>query len=143
MIISKATGSLVGRHLVEDRSLLPKRIMILDNSMEIPRFIVENHGNTYTMKTRGGTVTCMGEKVVAALMEEDGLQDKWVLTRSLDPDDEPNAFIITLPDDRSRGWVVCDTSPGSQVTIGPIVAGMSSPPEYPKSELFKFTPVDE
>jgi len=142
-ITSNATNTPIGRHLVEDRSLLPKRVMLLNEGTEAPKWNIENHGNNkYTMKTHGGTVASVDGDVVAVLMEEPNLKDKWVITRSEHPKDGPNAYTVELADSSSYGWYLPDTAPETQVGIRALIVGLSYPPYHPSAQLFNITRVD-
>ncbi|KAG8844231.1 hypothetical protein FRB96_003235 [Tulasnella sp. 330] len=141
-ITSHATNNPIGRPLVEDRSALPKRVVMLSGGTEAPKWDIESHGETYIMKTRGGTVASIDGNVVAVLIDEPDMKDRWLITRSEHPKDGPNAYIVELADRSSGGWYMPDTAPETQVGIRPLIAGLSYPPFYPSPQLFDFTPIE-
>ncbi|KAG2010593.1 hypothetical protein CC2G_013406 [Coprinopsis cinerea AmutBmut pab1-1] len=141
-ITSKENDLHVGRPLAEDRSLLPKRIVVLpkDGSNSDIYWVVEKtDGDTYILKSRGSPVAPLDGKLVADLLGE--LQDnKWKITAQ--PQHGENVFTVENASNTEEGWVVPqDAEELSQVEVRPLIATRSLPPLYPPSELFVFKQV--
>ncbi|KAH7927792.1 hypothetical protein BV22DRAFT_1127108 [Leucogyrophana mollusca] len=71
-------GSFIGRDLVEDHSLLPKRVVILPPGVMAPRWIVESLGKgRYKLKVMGAPTCEIDKKLFAILIGAES--EEWVV----------------------------------------------------------------
>ncbi|KAG8999308.1 hypothetical protein FRB94_006239 [Tulasnella sp. JGI-2019a] len=141
IIRHKATSYAIGRHLVEDKSLLPKRILSLPQNIEVPKWDIKHNNGHYTMKARGGTVAAINGSVSALLMEEPDARDKWDITAV--PQHGDNTYIIELTvesNDDGQGWMLPENEPETQIVSHMLVSTKSIPPQYFPNALFEITP---
>ncbi|EAU80979.1 hypothetical protein CC1G_03155 [Coprinopsis cinerea okayama7 len=138
VITSKVNDLHVGRPLTEDRSLFPKRIVVLpqdsNNTSEI-FWVVEKTEEVYILKARGSPVAPHEGKLFADLVGE--LEHKtWFIVSQ--PQHGENVYTVENTSDR-KGWVVPHRAEElSQVEVKPLTATDSLPPQYPATELFVF-----
>ncbi|RPD66161.1 hypothetical protein L227DRAFT_134503 [Lentinus tigrinus ALCF2SS1-6] len=107
-ITTSSGGHLVGRHWVEDKSLLPKRVVTLHSvGYTQPKWDVHAVGNgNYKIKTGGSYVGVMPDGHVFAFLLEDMIQgSEWKIQHV--PQHGDNAYIITKGDG-SEGWTYKD-----------------------------------
>ncbi|KAG8996129.1 hypothetical protein FRB94_008554 [Tulasnella sp. JGI-2019a] len=145
IVVNKANGHNIGRYPVEDRSLLPKRVMVLPQGVQAPMWIIEKKPDSnYTMKAGGAPASTQNSLLFVSLI--DGIPPpaaSWCITAT--PQHGENTYIIEL-DDKSAGWVVPDTNPDGgdlvQVQVKPLISTKSMPPQYPATELFTLIRID-
>ncbi|EKM51803.1 uncharacterized protein PHACADRAFT_150513 [Phanerochaete carnosa HHB-10118-sp] len=102
-IVCKASGCKVGRHLVEAKTLLPKRVMVLRpegslrGASEAP-WLIQRTGekDTYKMQAGGALVGALKSRLVAHLTTEEDA-NTWVITHR--PEFGDHCFTYT----RTRG----------------------------------------
>ncbi|KAK7448421.1 hypothetical protein VKT23_013684 [Stygiomarasmius scandens] len=122
----------IGRPLAEDRSLLPKRIVVLPEEQTSVWEIEKISTDTYFLKNQNSPTGNIDNKVAALLiMQEDAV--KWRIEAI--PQHGHNRYII-ITEDRSKGWVASD-EPFEQVKCQPLIVGPSVPPFYPQTEIFE------
>ncbi|RDL32405.1 uncharacterized protein BP5553_08861 [Venustampulla echinocandica] len=131
----------IGRSYREDRSLLPKRVLVLaEDEDEAPTWDIDILPNgQYRLRARGAPVGDIDSRLFACLIPDrcEGSLD-WVITPAFQRG--PNVFMVEKPN-RSAGWVVPrDNSDGlnKQVEVRPLINGPHGPPE----QLFTFTPLE-
>ncbi|GJE98484.1 serine protease inhibitor-like protein [Phanerochaete sordida] len=129
----------IGRHPIEDRSLLPKRVMAMEPSDDAlcssiaPWTIEESGGETYTMRTAGGTAGDVDGRLYAHLMMEEQAE-KWRIERC--PQAGECCFVVTKPD-RSVCWTVPSDGETNQVELRPL------DPAHPPTQVFRIEPVSD
>ncbi|KAK6542038.1 hypothetical protein TWF694_007809 [Orbilia ellipsospora] len=135
-IRNKINNNPVGRFIVEDRSLLPKRVLSLpqDNRSELPVWKIEkSKSDSYRLKARGGVTTAIDNMLFALLLEEEGLlsPSEWRLVPH--PEHGPDVYNIVTPD-TGYGWTVTGEDM-AQIEVVPIL------PNAPTS-LFEVVPLE-
>lgn len=140
IISTMADNRPVGRHLVEDRSLLPKAVRALPNGIQAPRIVVEQTPKGNLIKAGGAPTGKFRDAVYAFLIDVEQPQH-WVITAQ--PHHGENVYIVET-EDRTAGWVVAseDTGFGPQVEVKPLKSTKSLPPQYSPNELFEFVRID-
>ncbi|TEB22180.1 hypothetical protein FA13DRAFT_1716303 [Coprinellus micaceus] len=138
-IVSKSTNTRVGRHFVEDHSLLPKKILVLpkDFSDRQPWLIIKDEGSddTYTLRADGAAVVHIHGKLFAELLDHSPSQKAWKIQAQ--PHHGENTFTVVSAHDQGLGWVVPDNEPFTQLHVRPLIVAPSIPPHFPSSELFE------
>ncbi|KAH7908866.1 hypothetical protein BJ138DRAFT_305952 [Hygrophoropsis aurantiaca] len=129
-------GSFIGRDVHEDLSLRPKRVIVLPQGVQAPRWIVESLGKgRYRLKV-GGAPTCeMDKELYAMLVGTEG--EEWIIKHR----DYHDACTIEKADEKA-GWVVPGEKPQTQIAVRPLMSQPSAPPKFPDNELFKFIRID-
>ncbi|KAH7927791.1 hypothetical protein BV22DRAFT_1127107 [Leucogyrophana mollusca] len=129
-------GSFIGRDLNEDRSLGPKKVVVLPVGVEAPKWIVEPMGKgRYKLKV-GGAITCeMKQELYAMLIGLEG--EEWMIKYR----DYHDAYTIEKANEKA-GWLVPDMKPFTQIAVRPLQSQPSAPPKFPDSELWKFIRID-
>ncbi|THU82753.1 serine protease inhibitor [Dendrothele bispora CBS 962.96] len=125
----------VGRSLTEDRSLGPKRILLLPQDVkpeEIKWEIEKLDHNSYTLKIRDAP-TANIDNLVFALLINKGEAEKWRIEAV--PQHGENRYIITTQD-KKDGWVAPD-APDEQIICKPLTATKSQPPQYLPTEFYE------
>ncbi|RVD83123.1 uncharacterized protein DFL_007524 [Arthrobotrys flagrans] len=113
-IRSKSTHYVLGRHYVEDRSLLPKKILGLSQTAGPPHWIIEKTSDgTYRMMVQGTYTGVIGDKLYAFLLPEPAPVE-WILKAH--PEHGENIYSIETKS--GEGWTVED-QPESQINIHP------------------------
>ncbi|KAF3908377.1 hypothetical protein AA313_de0210158 [Arthrobotrys entomopaga] len=136
----------LSRSPAEDRSLLPKPVLVLPGGLKGLSFwtVTRNADGTYTLANKGAPAVNKNGQVAAALMAEDSIQTSWVITPVFHQG--VNQFIIESRD-RSVGWnlrvdAAQSPIPFVQPNVSGLVSTRSLPPQYPASERFIFKRVD-
>ncbi|KAH7914247.1 hypothetical protein BJ138DRAFT_434388 [Hygrophoropsis aurantiaca] len=129
-------GSFVGRDVREDFSLRPKKVIVLPQGVQAPRWIVESLGKgRYRLKV-GGAPTCeMNKELYAMLVEAQG--EEWIVTHR----DYHDACTVEKADGKS-GWVIPKETPYTQIAVRPLQSQPSAPPKFADNELWKFIRID-
>ncbi|RVD83124.1 uncharacterized protein DFL_007525 [Arthrobotrys flagrans] len=142
IITSVSTGLKVSRTPAEDKSLLPKKVVILPAKEEASTWeVTRNRDGTYTLKNKGSPVVEIEDKLFAQLTGPP-LETRWKISSVYwQGTDE---WIIENPSG-TDGWLLDDkTGPAKeykQIDVGPLIAALSLPPQYPAYERFRFTRV--
>ncbi|KAF3916206.1 hypothetical protein AA313_de0208501 [Arthrobotrys entomopaga] len=109
-IRNKINNNPVGRFIVEDKSLLPKRVLSLpqDKQTELPVWKIEKSdidSDSYRLKARGGVTTAIDNMLFAMLLDEEGPlgPSEWRLVPH--PEHGPDVYNIVTPDN-GYGWTV-------------------------------------
>ncbi|KAF8882960.1 hypothetical protein BD779DRAFT_1626449 [Infundibulicybe gibba] len=141
LISSRQDEVYVGRHFVEDLSLLPKRILSLPHGVQAPRvsWIVEKLPNGRYRLRAGGAPTGVKDNLVFALLIDIFPAEEWVITHR--ENHGPNVYTIEKAD-TSGGWVLPENEPYTQVAARPLIATKSLPPQFPPNELWTFVRID-
>ncbi|KAK7047233.1 hypothetical protein VNI00_006899 [Paramarasmius palmivorus] len=123
----------VGRKQAEDRSLLPKRVVVLPPSVEDPKWEIQKEdSNRYILKVQGAP-TANIDRLVFALLQDEESAEKWRIEAV--PQHGENRYIITTQD-QNEGWVAPEET-DDQVKCQPLVATKSLPPQYLPTEVFE------
>ncbi|KDR67304.1 hypothetical protein GALMADRAFT_283623 [Galerina marginata CBS 339.88] len=140
-ITSKAGAFPVGRNKAEDRSLNPKKVVLLPQGIESPEWIVEALADgTYILKIGGRPTANIDELLFAVLLDEPE-PTKWKVNPQFHQGE--NTYTITPVGSDNDGWQVpADAEVGTQIAIQPLKFGRSFPPTYTPEELFVITKVD-
>lgn len=103
----------VGRHIIEDKSLNPKRILALPPSFRpVQTWEIEALGNNeYYLKTRGTKTTAINGLIFALLLPEPEPK-KWFLKLNLF---SRTSYNILDAEDRSKGWISPGINDGEEV----------------------------
>ncbi|KAF8645996.1 hypothetical protein AX16_007422 [Volvariella volvacea WC 439] len=129
----------VGRNSTEDRSLLPKRVIVLPPGVRDPDWVIEKVGSdSYIIKARGAP-TANVENLVFALLIEEGKAEKWKIEAV--PQHGPNRYIIQTHN-CNEGWVAPE-EPYEQIKCQPLIATKSLPPQYLPTEVFEIVRVPD
>ncbi|EPS38906.1 hypothetical protein H072_7304 [Dactylellina haptotyla CBS 200.50] len=109
----------VGRFIVEDRSLLPKRVLSLPPDGEVPKWQIEKSSNElYKLRSRGGTAAVIEDRLFATLMDDIGADhSEWLLIPH--PEHGINVFNIVAPE-TGYGWAVNEDDM-SQIEVAPML----------------------
>ncbi|KAK6511781.1 hypothetical protein TWF481_000686 [Arthrobotrys musiformis] len=142
IITSVSTGLKVSRTLAEDKSLLPKKVVILPPKEEASTWeVTRNRDGTYTLKNKGSPVVEIEDKLFAQLTGPP-LETRWKIS-SVNWQGR-DQWIIENPSG-SEGWLLDETTGPAkeykQIDVGPLIANLSLPPQYPANERFRFTRV--
>ncbi|KAI0793524.1 hypothetical protein C8Q75DRAFT_713078 [Abortiporus biennis] len=138
----------VGRYWIEDKSLLPKRIVLLPETGGpdgwSPEWTIEKKDEGYIMKSLNNYTAGLDGKLVAILIPDMAPPQIWKITPQ--PRHGENVYTIEASDS-AEGWVVPEPeellTPASTVVVRPLIVGPSYPPFFPPSELFKIERVDD
>lgn len=138
-----ANNNTVNRFHIEDRSLMPKRILPLKSDQDEgmrPWVILKCGDNTYKMKALGSPVGENDGLLFAFLIgEEQGRE--WKIEAC--PQMGENCFVIMRPDE-PVGWCVPELEEDRvQIAVRPLISTRSFPPKYPPNEVFVITRVME
>ncbi|KAF5366264.1 hypothetical protein D9758_005808 [Tetrapyrgos nigripes] len=124
----------VGRNLREDRTLLPKPVVlgpdVQGTTLEIEQ--IGSEGNNYLIKARGAP-TANINNLVSALLTNEETAEEWRIEAV--PQHGENRYIITTQD-QEEGWVAPD-EPGAQINCKPLISTKSFPPMYLPTEVFE------
>ncbi|KAJ3713035.1 serine protease inhibitor [Lentinula guzmanii] len=93
----------VGRHVPEDRSLLPKGIFLTPKDWESNQWVFEKAGNQpneYTITSNSSPIAHI-DGVVVAVLTDLFSATKWIVEAV--PQHGDNAYIITTPE-HDQGW---------------------------------------
>ncbi|KAK6525776.1 hypothetical protein TWF281_010820 [Arthrobotrys megalospora] len=130
----------LSRSPAEDRSLLPKPVLVLPRSVtRAPWKITRNSDGTYTMENNGAPVVEIDGKLSAQLQaQQPEVKARWKIT-SVHWHGQDQFIIESV--DRTTGWSVRTTDAGSffsfvQPDIKPLVSTRSIPPRYQPSARF-------
>ncbi|KAK7448420.1 hypothetical protein VKT23_013683 [Stygiomarasmius scandens] len=125
----------VGRRLAEDKSLLPKQVVLLPDGQD-STWEIENIGNDgYLLKNRNSPTANINDQVAALLIDQESAE-KWHLEAV--PQHGENRYIITTQD-QSKGWVAPEES-NEQIKCQPLISTRSFPPLYLPTEVFEIVP---
>ncbi|KAG9010626.1 hypothetical protein FRB93_003894 [Tulasnella sp. JGI-2019a] len=150
LISSKVNNHSIGRYPVEDRTMLPKRVMVLPQGIQAPHWIIEKKEgtDTYTMKA-GHAATAVEDGLLwVTLMDSmPPLAASWSITAT--PQHGENTYIIQLADN-GAGWIVPDTNPDTnpdggdlvQIQVKRLIVLEIFPIQYPPNYLFTLIPID-
>ncbi|KAK6537487.1 hypothetical protein TWF694_011672 [Orbilia ellipsospora] len=142
-IISAANERYVlSRSPAEDRSLLPKPVLVLPGGLSnlSTWTVTRNADGTYTLKNKNAPVINANGQVAAQLMAEESIETSWTITSVFYQGE--NQFIIESRD-RSVGWNLrVDAAqvpiPFVQPNVSGLISTRSFPPQYPAFERFIF-----
>ncbi|KAK6534870.1 hypothetical protein TWF281_006169 [Arthrobotrys megalospora] len=144
-IRSKVDAQSIGRHAQEDKSLNPKRIVLLDSSeAEGPNAIWEvqqKDGGGYILKCRGA-VSAAKDFHLWAILHDSDEGTIWRITKQ-----QRGGY--TIEDTKGlgaiSGWVIptFDTHQEDQIAVRPLIVLPTYPPTYPDAELFLFEQIKE
>ncbi|KAK6512906.1 hypothetical protein TWF506_009069 [Arthrobotrys conoides] len=129
----------LSRSPAEDRSLLPKPVLVLPKPVTLSPWKFTRHSDgLYTIENGGAPVVNIRGKLFAQLQAQPGVETRWRVT-SVHWQGK-NQFIIESVD-RSAGWSLTTTEAASvfsfvQPEIKPLVATRSLPPQYQASARF-------
>ncbi|KAJ3488881.1 hypothetical protein NLI96_g2530 [Meripilus lineatus] len=131
----------IGRHPIEDRSLLPKPIRALPNSITPPKIVVQKVKDGYQIKA-GGNITGRHDGGLFAFLMDIFHGETWKITQQ--PQHGENVYTVET-NDHEAGWVVPmddDDKRGAHLLVLPLVVQPSEPPQFLDTELFEFVRVD-
>ncbi|KAF9442996.1 hypothetical protein P691DRAFT_713846 [Macrolepiota fuliginosa MF-IS2] len=125
----------IGRRAAEDKSLLPKAIVLNPQPAVIEKilfFIRMDDNNEYHISCAGGGATGIDGKLFAVLMPEPP-SGTWKLV----PDErhKDHFVIIDAREGFMKGWKAPDTDE-AQVDVGLVPVGRSFPPFYPPNAVW-------
>ncbi|TFK92083.1 hypothetical protein K466DRAFT_562484 [Polyporus arcularius HHB13444] len=133
----------IGRNFVEDKSLLPKRILTvpiqgLRAPMSTLIWDIEPIGDgNYKIKTRGSYVGVLPDGHIFAFVLEEMIQGaEWTIQHV--PQHGEDAYII-LQKNRERGWSYKEEDYG-QLSVNHVICTPSVPPHYMPNMIFIITP---
>ncbi|KAH7924148.1 hypothetical protein BV22DRAFT_531734 [Leucogyrophana mollusca] len=132
--LAQESGS-IGRFPIEDKSLLPKRIVVIPQSIKPSRWIVEALPNGRYILKNGGAPTAETDNLVFAFLRDEK-KEEWKITYRENHD----AYTIEKGSGES-GWVIPDVKPETQVAVHPLISTKSIPPQFPHTELWKIMPL--
>ncbi|KAJ3862159.1 serine protease inhibitor [Lentinula novae-zelandiae] len=139
--IIKNGDKIVGRALAEDLSLNPKRIILASSDNE-STWIIEKTDSvkdqSYLFISFGSPTTHIEHNVFALLVNQEAAT-KWVVIPV--SQHGKDAFLITTAD-RNEGWVA-PKEIGEQIQYRPLIVAPSEPPQFPSSEVFHITKVED
>ncbi|KJA18990.1 hypothetical protein HYPSUDRAFT_190357 [Hypholoma sublateritium FD-334 SS-4] len=144
IISSKSEDSYVGRNSVEDKSLHPKRVVVLPQGIEAPKVrhlweIEALPDEIYILRIGGGFAAEINKLLFAVLIErpEDAV---WKIVPQ--PREGEHTYTILLAGRPSDGWFVGPNIPEGekQIAVHAIPVGLSLPPVYPTGALFRIVP---
>ncbi|KAJ3862160.1 MAG: serine protease inhibitor, partial [Lentinula lateritia] len=125
-------NNIVSRNLAEDRSLNPKRIVLLEPNDKIEfTWIIEKSGDEYILNNRGAPTTHIEDHVFALLIHQEQAT-KWTIEAV--PRHGKNAYIIKGSD--GKGWVAPEKV-GEQIIYRTLIVGPSEPPTFPLNQVFQ------
>ncbi|GAW08181.1 serine protease inhibitor [Lentinula edodes] len=125
-------NNIVSRNLAEDRSLKPKRIVLLEPTDKIElTWIIEKSGDGYILNNRGAPTAPIEDNVFALLVHQEGAA-KWTIEAV--PRHGKNAYFIKGSD--GKGWVAPDKV-GEQIIYRTLIVGPSEPPAIPLNQIFQ------
>ncbi|KAG8998062.1 hypothetical protein FRB94_007225 [Tulasnella sp. JGI-2019a] len=130
----KNNDNLIGRFVIEDFSLNPKRIVVNPPNNPPNPWVVQNNGDgTYNLKAGGASCAVIDQKLVAVLIDEMAPPDakKWTIT----PAGE-NTFVVQKPSEDAV-WDTCNAEPGMESQLK-VVPQNGSP-----TQRFTFIPMRE
>ncbi|KAF3931539.1 hypothetical protein ABW19_dt0207678 [Dactylella cylindrospora] len=141
LITSVSANLNISRSPVEDRSLLPKKVVTLANGT--PWYITRNPDGTYTLQNKGPSPAVdISGKLFAQLQEQTpSLEKRWRITSVAYQG--ADQFIIENIS-RTKGWQVPNTAvvaENTHVDVLPLISTRSLPPQYPAFERFILTRV--
>ncbi|KAK6507589.1 hypothetical protein TWF481_006016 [Arthrobotrys musiformis] len=142
--VQDGTGSQfnLSRAPAEDRSLLPKPVLVLPRSVtRAPWKITRNADGTYTMENNGAPVVNIKGQLFAQLQAQPGVETRWKIT-SVHWQGRDQFIIESV--DRTGGWTLRTTEAASifsfvQPEILPLASTRSIPPQYQSSARFVIT----
>ncbi|KAJ8074829.1 hypothetical protein PM082_019154 [Marasmius tenuissimus] len=132
-IINNA-GSSIGRYMVEDLSLRPKRIVTLPQGVVPFHWIIEKVNDKYLLKAIGCATGEYDGHVYAFLIDQ-GRAEHWVF----EPvhGQVPNCFAIRTQDGK-KGWVAQEASNHGDLKTVKCEPLSGSNGNYPAKEIFQF-----
>ncbi|KAI0789335.1 hypothetical protein C8Q75DRAFT_806981 [Abortiporus biennis] len=134
----------VGRYWIEDKSLLPKRIILLPETGGpdgwSPEWTIEKKDDGYIMKSLNNYTAGLNGELVAILIPDMAPPQNWKITAQ--PRHGENVYTIEASDS-AEGWVIPEPEELTPVIVRPLIVGASYPPFFPPSELFKIERVDD
>ncbi|KAF9523925.1 hypothetical protein CPB83DRAFT_774718 [Crepidotus variabilis] len=136
IVKSVSAKKFIGRSPHEDRSLLPKRVMVLPEDIQAPLLVFNNSGKETQISTGGAPTAVIDGKLFSILLEVPP-GEKWTVEAV--PQSGPNRYIV-VTQDKSAGWVLNDNEPETQITVRPLVIGPSDPPFYPDNQVWEIVP---
>ncbi|KAF8638991.1 hypothetical protein AX17_001794 [Amanita inopinata Kibby_2008] len=151
----------VGRYEIEDRSLLPKRVLVGDDNIQVKvsiswfdlsistahmmalnlEWVVEALSNgRYKLSTGKAPTVAIDNKLFALLMDEDK-PEEWVITER--PQAGDSMYTVEAAS-KEEGWIAPtnDEEEVPQIAVRPLIVGPSMPPFFPPTEVFKFERID-
>ncbi|KAI0796130.1 hypothetical protein C8Q75DRAFT_730254 [Abortiporus biennis] len=139
-------GRKISRFWVEDfeLSLGPKNIILLPASGAPkhwkPEWNIEKSADSdgYILKTSNNYTVDLEGNLVAVISPNFVPPQSWKVTAQ--PHHGENIYTIEAIDS-PLGWVVPCGDDMTQVVLRPLINGLTVPPTYPPSELFKIEPV--
>ncbi|KAI0079443.1 hypothetical protein K474DRAFT_1705555 [Panus rudis PR-1116 ss-1] len=110
LITSNKNHHLIGRHLAEDLSLLPKSVYQLptnsSNDFKVNGWIVEElEGRKYILRAKGAPTGVFRDNRVSAILLSQPAPEHWVLETT----DQANVYVIKTSDGK-LGWTIEDPS---------------------------------
>ncbi|KAJ4473846.1 serine protease inhibitor [Lentinula aciculospora] len=122
----------VGRALIEDLSLHPKRVILTDKESTWAIEKLGNNLNTfYTLISHGSPAAHIEHNVFVLVIDRE-LATKWII-RAV-PQHGKDAYII-IGTDLEGGWVAPEEI-GEQIRYRPLIIQPSEPPRYPPNQVF-------
>jgi len=138
-MISRDASRFIGRSPGEDRSLNPKKVLLLPRDRQAPEWLVRRSQDTFRLEAYGAPVAARNRKLYACLIEKMCEKASWVITPQ--PQFGPDVYTVETPD-RSAGWIIPNDEEDAQIAVRPLIVGPSEPPFFPPNELFKFIQLD-
>ncbi|KZP27121.1 hypothetical protein FIBSPDRAFT_853722 [Athelia psychrophila] len=110
------SNKIVSRHVVEDRSLLPKRVLVLpDGVADIHnlQWLFESLGSgNYHLSNRGGTASVINDNIYGNILPSQG-NDVWQFRPG------PGSNVYQIINSDGVNWTVPNTDDFSQVATSP------------------------
>jgi hypothetical protein len=135
IISNKLDNAFVGRFPIEDRSLLPKKVVTLPAGFEAPQWDIEAlSGNRYKLSTQRAPTSEIEGRLYAVLASELA-PTEWTITKR--DNHGPNIYTVEAPS--GNGWVVANEEPETQIEVKPLIINPSFPPQFQPNALFTFS----
>ncbi|KAJ3488883.1 hypothetical protein NLI96_g2532 [Meripilus lineatus] len=132
----------IGRHPIEDRSLLPKPVRALPSDVSAPKLVVQKVEDGYHIRAKGD-ITGRHDGQLYAFLIDAIHGEAWRITEQ--PQHGKNIYIVET-NDREAGWSVPvddDDKRGAHVNVRPLIVFPTYPPRFPDFELFEFVRIDK
>ncbi|THH32055.1 hypothetical protein EUX98_g2133 [Antrodiella citrinella] len=149
-IRNRATGEVVFRHPIEDKSLLPKPIYSLHpDTRPLGKWeVVKKGGNKFVLKAHGAPTGIRNvddqRHVYAFLTDEDKHTVEWEITKVVDTRHEEGYIIETKDFGEQIGWSAYgnDGQFGVKIAAKPLPSTRSLPPQFFVTDVFEFIRID-
>ncbi|KAF8130796.1 hypothetical protein EV363DRAFT_221109 [Boletus edulis] len=106
----------------------------------VTTWAIEQEGdNTYRLSVGGYRYTgAVANRVIASIHPEQNVE--WIATYI----EHQDAYTISAVNDESNGWTVSDSNEAnSRIALRLLIIGISFPPRYLTSQLFRFEELEE